>query len=49
MYIEHLIVLGDSTDLPQLKTVVNLVLEWTHLDLSDEFRLDMSVTKDSRE
>lgn len=41
--------LGDSTDLPQLKTVVNFVLERTHLDLTDEFRLDMSVTKDSRE
>lgn len=39
----------DCTDLPQLKTVVNLVLEWAHLDLADEFRLDMSVTKDSRE
>ena len=39
----------DCADLPQLKTVVNLVLEWAHLDLADEFRLDMSVTKDSRE
>lgn len=32
--------------LAQLETVVNLVLEWTHLHLSDEFWFDMSVTKD---
>lgn len=38
----------DCTDLPQLKAVVNLVLEWAHLDLADEFWFDMSVAKDSR-
>lgn len=39
----------DCIDLPQLKTVVNLMFEWAHLDLADEFWLDMSVTEDSRE
>lgn len=34
--------------LAQLETVVNLMLERTHLHLSDELLFDMSVTKDCR-
>lgn len=35
--------------LSQLKTVVYLVLEGSHLHLADQFGFDVSVPKDSRE
>ena len=35
--------------LSQFKTVVNLVLERSHLYLADQFGFDVSISKDSRE
>lgn len=38
-----------DTYLAQVKSIIHLVLERSHLHLADELRLEMSVPKDSRQ
>ena len=38
-----------ATDLSQVESIIYFVLEWTHLDLANEFWLDFGVTKNSRQ